>query len=233
VETVSSSTRYLRPTAPIAADLLLIGDPATAMALAQEVVEAPAMANHAYGLWGYSGRTANGLELTVQATGIGGPSAALVLAELAAHGARRAIRVGSARSLDPALTPGDVVIASAAIGGDGTSRALGLREPALPDPDLTASLVRACGADARLAPLGSADLDLGAAPADALAGAAALDLETAPLLAAGRRAGIAVAVVALIADPAAGGAAGPDRELIALGAACARALADQSPSASR
>jgi hypothetical protein len=30
------------------------------------------------GLWGYRGRTAHGLELTIQSTGVGGPSAAIV-----------------------------------------------------------------------------------------------------------------------------------------------------------
>ena len=37
------------------------------------------MSNHARGLWGYSGLTAGGRGLSVQATGMGGPSAALVL----------------------------------------------------------------------------------------------------------------------------------------------------------
>ncbi len=104
-------TAHLRPTAPIAADVLLPADPALAMALAQRLLDKPRMANHNHGLWGYSGRDAEGRELTVQATGIGGPTAAVVVAELADHGARRAIRLGLCRALDPALTPGDAVIA--------------------------------------------------------------------------------------------------------------------------
>ena len=54
------------------------------------LLAAPLMSNHNRGLWGYSGSDADGSELTVQATGIGGPSAAAVLSELAGHGARRA-----------------------------------------------------------------------------------------------------------------------------------------------
>src|SRR3954451_2450709 len=89
----------LRPTAPIAADAVLVGDPGRALLLAQELLEQPKMSNHARGLWGYSGLSTRGGELTIQSTGIGGPSAALVLAELAALGVRRAIRIG------PCLTP--------------------------------------------------------------------------------------------------------------------------------
>ena len=45
----------LRPTAPIAADAVLVGDPGRALLLAQELLEEPKMSNHARGLWGYSG----------------------------------------------------------------------------------------------------------------------------------------------------------------------------------
>ena len=45
----------LRPTAPFAADAILVGDPGRALLLAQELLEEPKMSNHARGLWGYSG----------------------------------------------------------------------------------------------------------------------------------------------------------------------------------
>ncbi len=48
--------------------------------LAQELTVQPKMSNHARGLWGYWGVREDGAELTVQSTGTGGPSAALVLA---------------------------------------------------------------------------------------------------------------------------------------------------------
>ena len=79
---------HLRPTAPIAADAVLVGDPGRALLLAQELLEEPKMSNHARGLWGYSGQTPAGDALTIQATGIGGPSAALVLGDLAELGVR-------------------------------------------------------------------------------------------------------------------------------------------------
>jgi uridine phosphorylase len=62
--------------------------------------------------------------LTVQSTGMGGPSAAIVLHELIALGVRRAIRVGTCGALDPALGLGDLVVAREAIVADGTSAAL-------------------------------------------------------------------------------------------------------------
>src|ERR1700759_3579540 len=82
--------RRLRPTAEIHSEAILVGDPGRAMALAQVLTEQPKMSNHARGLWGYSGTTAEGHDLTVQATGMGCPSAALVLSALAALGGRRA-----------------------------------------------------------------------------------------------------------------------------------------------
>ena len=53
------------------------------------------MFNHHRGLWGYTGVAEDGAPLTIQATGMGGPSAAIVLGELISLGARRAIRVGT------------------------------------------------------------------------------------------------------------------------------------------
>ena len=44
----------LRPTAPIAPDAILVGDPGRALLLAQELLEQPKMSNHARGLWGYT-----------------------------------------------------------------------------------------------------------------------------------------------------------------------------------
>ena len=69
------------------------------------------MFNHNRGLWGYTGVAADGLPLTIQSTGMGGPSAAIVLEELIALGVARAIRVGTAGALDPALAPRRPLIA--------------------------------------------------------------------------------------------------------------------------
>jgi len=195
----------LRPRAPIAADALLPGDPARALHLAQELLAEPKMSNHAHGLWGYGGRSGDGLELTIQSTGIGGPSAALVLAELASHGVRRAIQLGTCSAIDPALKLGEVVLVREAISADGTSRELS-GDPALePDPELGAALAGAAGeAGARSVTVASSDL---AGPLDskrgeewARRGAAGVEMSAAALLAAGRRCGVAVASLLAVAD---------------------------------
>jgi uridine phosphorylase len=111
---------HLRPTAPLAERVLLPGDPGRALALAQELLVSPLMFNHHRGLWGYTGAAPDGEPLTIQATGMGGPSAAIVLTELIALGARRAIRVGTCGALAPGLTLGELVIAREAICADGT-----------------------------------------------------------------------------------------------------------------
>ena len=117
---------HLRPTAPLAERVLLPGDPGRALALAQTLLEKPLMFNHHRGLWGYTGPArADGEPLTIQSTGMGGPSAAIVLTELIALGARRAIRVGTCGALAPDLALGELVIARESICLDGTSRALG------------------------------------------------------------------------------------------------------------
>ncbi|MGH2913145.1 MAG: purine-nucleoside phosphorylase [Solirubrobacteraceae bacterium] len=117
-------TIHLHPTAELAERVLLPGDPGRALALAQLLLEKPLMFNHHRGLWGYTGKAADGELLTVQSTGMGGPSAAIVLHELIALGVRRGIRVGTCGALDSALELGDLVVAREAIAADGTSAAL-------------------------------------------------------------------------------------------------------------
>ncbi|MGH2986669.1 MAG: hypothetical protein ACRDLO_08285 [Solirubrobacterales bacterium] len=195
-------TAHLRPTAPIAADVLLPGDPALALALAQALIERPLMSNHAHGLWGYWGRTAGGRELTIQATGIGGPSAAVVLAELAGYGARRAIRLGGCSALEPGLAVGCPLVAAAALAADGASRALSV-EPPEPEPGLTAALASA--ARARPVTVVSSDLYHAERRGRWLdEGAVVADLESAAVLAVGSRLGLACAAALVVAEDAEG-----------------------------
>jgi len=143
----------LRPTASVAADAILVGDPGRALLLAQELLEQPKMSNHARGLWGYSGQTPAGRSLSIQATGMGGPSAALVLADLAELGVRRAIRVGTCVAIEPQPEPGDLltVVEAHAWAGGGAGAAV------LPDPGLTARLREELGEGARAAIVASLD----------------------------------------------------------------------------
>jgi uridine phosphorylase len=221
---------YLRPTAPIAVDVLVPADPGVAMALAQRLMVKPLMANHHHGLWGYSGRTEAGRELTIQATGIGAPSAAAVLGELAEHGARRLIRIGRCTALDPRLTAGDTVLVASALGADGTSAALGT-ELALPDRALADGLELAATAGALSLDVVSYDLGGAAGPALreawANAGISAVDLATAALFALGQRLGLAVAAALVVTETAAGvelGEAAAEAAMLALGELAERAF---------
>jgi purine-nucleoside phosphorylase len=121
----------LRPSAPIAADAILVGDPGRALLLAQELLEQPKMSNHARGLWGYSGVTPDGRELTIQATGMGGPSASVVLGDLAELGVERAIRIGTCAALGELPLGGLLIVREAHTPGGGVSH---------PDPALTEGL---------------------------------------------------------------------------------------------
>ena len=98
------------------------------------------MFNHNRGLWGYTGTAADGAPLTIQSTGMGGPSAAIVIEELVRLGARRLVRVGTCGALVGGFALGDVIVASEAVCTDGTSRALGAGERVAADPALTAAL---------------------------------------------------------------------------------------------
>lgn len=90
--------------------MLLPGDPGRALRLAVGLTGGvPKMLNHHRGLWGYTGATPDGVPLTVQSSGLGAPSAAAVIADLALLGARRLVRVGTCTAVDPALALGTMV----------------------------------------------------------------------------------------------------------------------------
>jgi uridine phosphorylase len=203
----------LRPTAPIAAAAVLVGDPGRALMLAQELLEQPKMSNHARGLWGYSGRTPGGTELTIQATGIGGPSAAVVLGDLAELGVRRAVRVGTCTALSSELSPGTLLVVTAAHawGGPGAGRGTAVR----PDPELARELSAALGAEGQDGTVASLDvLHPGGAPAPAVVGDVA-DMQTAAVLDRGRELGLAAAAVLIVTIGADSTRLGEEGELAA------------------
>jgi uridine phosphorylase len=181
---------HLHPTAELAERVLLPDDPGQALALTRTLFgETPRMFNHHRGLWGYTGVAHDGALLTVQSTGIGGPSAAVVVGELHALGLRRAVRIGRAWAADGALRAGELVAASEVIAADGASRALGAAARLQPDAGLSAALL----ADRRGA-LASVDVP----EADPGGEALAYDLESAAVLAAAQRAGVPAACLVAI-----------------------------------
>lgn len=81
--------------------------------------------------------------------GIGAPTAAIVVEELAALGVERVVGLGFAGAIATGLNVGDLVVCSAAVRDEGTSHHYVAPERlALPDPQLTATLHGALGSAA-------------------------------------------------------------------------------------
>jgi purine-nucleoside phosphorylase len=194
---------HLRPSAPIAADALMPGDPGRALLLAQSLLEKPVMSNHNRGLWGYSGRTAAGGELTIQSTGMGGPSAAIVFTELAELGVKRAIRVGTCGALDPQLELGDLLRVEAALAADGVSARLESDPIVRPDAELLERLASA--GESRPVTVVTTDLFYEQEPGGGADGAGAVEMEAAPLFGLGARLGVAVGCLLVVSDVFQGG----------------------------
>jgi DeoD family purine-nucleoside phosphorylase len=200
-----SATIHLVPHADVAERVLLPGDPGRALRLAQHLLTPPKMLNHNRGLWGYTGAGPDGEPLTIQSTGMGGPSAAIVIEELVQLGAQRLVRVGTCGALVDGFALGDALVATEAVCGDGTSRALGAGERAAADPALTAALATAAERDggARSGTVITTDLFYDAAgehadppPNDALA----IEMETATLFRLGALRGVQAGCVLAVSD---------------------------------
>lgn len=197
-------TIHIHPTAPLAERVLLPGDPGRALRLAQALLDSPLMFNHNRGLWGYTGTAGDGQLLTIQSTGIGGPSVAIVVAELHELGARRLVRTGTCGALDASLALGDLLVVTAALSGDGTSGALGAHPPLVSDPGLLSALASAADPGVQTGKVISTDLfyDVEAAEKESWrqADARAVEMETATLFALARRRGLQAASVLAVSE---------------------------------
>lgn len=195
---VSSETIHLRPNAAVAERVLLPGDPGRALRLAQQLTAQPRMLNHNRGLWGYTGTAPDGGLLTIQATGMGGPSAAIVTEELIRLGARRLVRVGTCGALSPRLRLGDLVVAETALAHDGASRALGASGPVPADRTLLEAL-RAAAPGAHAGPVVSSDLFYDPDPSHP-PGALAIEMEAATIFTIAARHGLPAACILAVTD---------------------------------
>lgn len=87
---------------------------------------------------------ANGLRVSAASTGIGAPSTAVVLEELAKLGSHTFIRIGNSGGLSPDLELGELVITTGSVRDDGTSRSYVLPEyPAVAHHRVVGALERA------------------------------------------------------------------------------------------
>ena len=182
------------------------------------------MCNHNRGLWGYSGTAeADGAPLTIQSTGMGGPSAAIVLEELADLGVRRAVRIGTCGALDAALRHGDLVAVVTSSAPTARAAPSARRERQTLDAGLTAALA-GTRARARRSSV-TADLFYDPDPGRqaawvAAAGARAVEMEAAALAAVAARRGVRFGCLLAVTDLLVG-----DRERIGADELAAAGLA--------
>ena len=122
--------------------VFLPGDPARVEAIAKRLEGARLVAEHreykSYS--GYLGRE----KVLVTSTGIGGPSTAIAVEELARLGARTMVRVGTCGSISERAKVGDLVIADSAVRLDGTTaQYVTPGYPAAASPELVLALKEA------------------------------------------------------------------------------------------
>mgnify|MGYP001088192669 CR=1 FL=1 len=100
--------------------VILPGDPGRVPKIATYLEQAEQIAyNREYNT--YTG-ILNGEKVSVVSTGIGGPSAAIAVEELIKCGAHTFIRIGTSGGIDLSVVGGDLLIASAAVRAEGTSK---------------------------------------------------------------------------------------------------------------
>ena len=140
---------------------LLPGDPLRAKCIAETFLTDVVQVNAERGLLGFTG-TYDGNRVSVQATGMGCPTAAIVMEELVTLGVKRFLRVGTCGGLQLDLHIGDLVVALSAVPADGTARHYVDGEPHAPTAswDLVHAAVHAAkelGLPVRVGPIVSSD----------------------------------------------------------------------------
>jgi len=116
----------------VAQRVLVCGDPGRAAKIAG-YLEGVKLVNSHRGLLTYTG-IYNGERITVSTTGMGAPSAAIVLEELATLGAKAVIRVGTTGGIGKDVLLGDLIVPTEAIPLDGATKAY-MKEGAVPKAD--------------------------------------------------------------------------------------------------
>ena len=141
---------------------LVPGDPLRAKYVAENFLEDAEQRNWERGMLGYTG-TFNGKPVSVQATGMGCPSAAIVIEELAQLGVKRILRIGTCGGLQPDMKLGDLIVAISAVPADSTAVHYVSGEPHAPTADweLVHAAVHSAkelGKPVRVGPIVSSDI---------------------------------------------------------------------------
>ncbi|MCU4717250.1 nucleoside phosphorylase [Halapricum hydrolyticum] len=155
--------------------------------------------------------TYEGRPLTICSTGIGSPSAAIAVEELAAVGVETVLRVGTTGALQSGIEIGDMIVATGAAKDEGTTKRYeSATVPAVPDYDALSGLAEAAeriedettGGTVHVGPIATDDAFYAetAEYVDAweAAGLLAVEMEAAALFTLARRKGLAAGAICTV-----------------------------------
>jgi 5'-methylthioadenosine phosphorylase/purine-nucleoside phosphorylase len=187
---------------------LLPGDPLRAKYIAETYLDDAVQRNAERGMLGYTGEF-EGRPVSVQATGMGCPSAAIVVEELVQLGVKRMLRVGTCGGLQPDLQLGDLIVALSAIPADATARHLVGSDQHVPTASWelvhgAVHVAKDIGQSMRLGPIVSSDLfynpDEGQYERWSSRGVLAVEMEAAVLFTLGALRGFAAGCLLTVSD---------------------------------
>src|SRR5918995_5179047 len=141
---------------------LLPGDPLRAKYIAETYFDKPLLRNEERAMYGYTGEF-EGKPVSVQATGMGCPSAAIVIEELVQLGVKKIVRVGTCGGLQADLQIGDLIAALSAVPADATASHYVGGEAHAPTTDFellhaAVHAAKEAGARLRVGPIVSSDI---------------------------------------------------------------------------
>jgi DeoD family purine-nucleoside phosphorylase len=187
---------------------LLPGDPLRAKYIAETFLEDVAQRNAERGMLGYTG-TFHGKPVSVQASGMGCPSAAIVIEELVQLGVTKIMRVGTCGGLQPGLSMGDLIVALSATPADSTALHYTRGEPHAPTADFAlvheaVHQAKELGKAVRVGPIVSSDVfyqpDEGLAGRWSERGILAVEMEAAVLFTLGALRKIQAGCMLIVSD---------------------------------
>jgi len=187
---------------------LLPGDPLRAKYIAETFMEDVVQRNSERGMLGYTG-IFQGKPVSVQSSGMGCPSAAIVIEELVQLGVKKIMRVGTCGGLQQDLTMGDLIIALSATPADATALHYLGGEPHAPTADFglvheAVHQAKQLGKAVRVGPIVSSDIfyqpDEGLAGRWSERGILAVEMEAAVLFTLGALRRIQTGCMLIVSD---------------------------------
>ena len=187
---------------------LLPGDPLRAEYIAKTFLDDVVQRNSERGMLGYTG-TFQGKPVSVQSSGMGCPSAAIVIEELVQLGVTKLMRVGTCGGLQPDLSMGDLIVALSATPSDATATHYVGGEPHAPTADFAlvheaVHQAKHLGKAVRVGPIVSSDIfynpDQGLAGRWSDRGILAVEMEAAVLFTLGALRKIQAGCMLIVSD---------------------------------